>query len=82
MGLFCVPQTVVFAMGPGTCIAHAERLGLALEDICSRQRGAAPGEGAGAPVTHAAVGSGEAATAKLPEMRLTPREAFFASSER
>lgn len=67
-----VVQTVVLALGPGSRMTHVRQLAAALEAIQGRskslnQRSEPP------PL---------AAKLPLPEMRLTPRQAFFARTER
>ena len=74
-------QAVVFVLGPGSRVRHVEKLVGAFEDICGRHahtNGSSPA--ASAPKRAGAKAA--PAAAALPEMRMLPREAFFAATER
>ncbi|BDA50669.1 Arginine decarboxylase [Coccomyxa sp. Obi] len=66
-------KTVVFALGPGTRLAHVRQLAAALEAIGKSSRKCRQ-EHRQLPVLTAPL--------SLPHMQLTPRQAFFARTER
>ncbi|EIE20455.1 PLP-dependent transferase [Coccomyxa subellipsoidea C-169] len=68
-------KTVVFALGPGSRMEHVRQLAAALSSIRGRSR--SPSQQRSQPPLQSA-----AARSSLPEMRLTPREAFFARTAR
>lgn len=87
-------KLVVFALGPGSTVAHAQALAHALAALCSADaqkiRLVLSGHDAADPTATVARSRPPAPCADitgrqpqhvLPQMQLTPREAFFAESE-
>ena len=77
-------QTVVFALGPGSTMAHVDRLAAAMKAVASehapvRYNGSSRSRLYAAEVQEAAR---ESASCQLPMMAMTPREAFFAATEK
>ncbi len=67
-------QTVVFALGPGSRLAHVHQLAAALEAIGGNNGRNSRQEHRQLAVTTVPL--------SLPRMQLTPRQAFFAQTER
>ena len=70
------PACLVLALSIGSTLQHAQDLVAALQQLCSQ---CASDGGTGMPTSSSSGSAGVAAL--LPEVRLSPRDAFFASSE-
>lgn len=77
--LLFLMQAVVFALGPGSRLAHVDRLFAAMQAICEERRDTQRAAG-DQSLTDQSLASTSAAA--LPKMKLTPRQAFFARTER
>ena len=76
-------QVVVFALGPGTTLQHAEGLIRAMEAICSKhaqQQNVQAGQAAGHVAKLLALGV--RCMQQGPDMATTPREAAFSPTRR
>lgn len=75
-------QVVVFALGPGTAMSDVQQLVAALEQLCKEHAAGS------SPVARSKAEAGDPGPppswlfSGLPNVRLSPREAFFSSSRR